>query len=219
MTPLAAVRRLPPAPGGLIAKERRVEKNTGQYSRAIRAAVRGLWSGALSYEQFYDAMYTAIQYHVPLAWYAGAKACGILPNELTQAERVEMARSINYELQWIEGFAVAIQENSKADGGALQPLFTRSKIWIGRWEGIKSQAMAMACADKKLKWVQGPSEQGCKSCTKLNGKIKRASVWNEQGILPRVHGSEKLACRGFRCLCTLVPTDEPASKGPLPNLP
>jgi hypothetical protein len=230
---IAATRRLPPVPGRLIAKERRLaygtggeiarerrlDKDAGAYKAAIRSAVRGLWNGEFDYDWFYDAMDTAIRYHTPLAWAAGAKECGILPNEYTKPERVALEQAINYELQWIDGFATAIEEGSKANGGQLGPLMSRAAIWTGRWEGVKAQAMTMACADKKLIWQRGQTEMGCRSCTRLDGKIKRASYWQEQGVLPRVHGSDKLECRGFRCDCTLSPTDEPASKGPLPKLP
>jgi len=215
---LVKERRLPPSAGGRIAKERRLSKDTGAYVQAIRSSVRGLWSGEFDYDWFYDAMATAIRYHIPLAFAAGAKECGIFPNEYSQAERVALEQAIQYELQWIDGFATAIEEGSKANGGKLGPLLSRAAIWTGRWEGVKAQAMAMACADAKLEWIQGPSEKGCPSCTKLNGKIKRASTWNET-VLPRVHGSPMLACRGFRCLCELRPTDKPMSKGPLPKLP
>jgi hypothetical protein len=176
----------------------KAESDEGQYRRSIRSAVRGLWAGEFDYGQFYDAMLTAINFHVPRAWYAGARECGILPAELTKDEKLEMERAIAYELQWIDGFATAIEENSKASGGKLGPLFSRAEIWIGRWEGIKARAMALACADQKLKWTLGATEKPCGSCLKLNGKIKRASFWYESGILPRQHGAEYLECHGFR---------------------
>lgn len=232
MTTLAAARRLPPAPGrslvkerrlppctgGLLAKERMLSKDAGGYTRAIRACVRALWSGEWDYDLFFQGMLDTIRYHIPQAWHAGAKECGVLPSELTQAERIALEQAIQYELQWIDGFAAAIMENSKADGGKLGPLVNRSKVWTGRWEGVKVKAMTMACKDRKLKWVLGPTEH-CRSCLKLAGKIKRASYWNERGILPRVHKAPYLECGGWRCQCTLVQTDEPMSKGPLPNLP
>jgi len=215
---IAKERRLPHRTGGQIAKERRLDKDAGGYTAAIRSSVRGLWTGEFSYDWFFDSMSTAINYHIRQAWAAGSKECGIFPNEYSQPERVALEQAINYELQWIDGFAAAIEEGSKANGGKLGPLMARAAIWTGRWEGIRSQAMAMACADKKLKWVYGDT-QHCSSCAKLNGKIKRASYWNERGILPRVHGADYLSCNGFRCRCVLQPTDEPASKGPLPKLP
>jgi hypothetical protein len=216
---IAKQRRLPPCGCGQLAKERRLDKDAGGYTRAIRSCVRGLWTGEWDYDLFYQGMVDAIRFHISQAWRAGAKECGILPAELTKAERVALEQAIQYEFNWIEGYAAAIEEGSKANGGKLGPLMSRSKIWTGRWEGVKSQAMAMACADQKLKWVTGPTEKSCPSCSRLNGKVKRASYWNERGILPRVHGAEYLACHGFRCQCELVPTDEPASKGPLPKLP
>jgi len=181
--------------------------------------VRGLWNGSLDYDLFFDAMMTGIRRGLTDAFHSGAADCGILPSELKKEERVALERAINYETQWIDGFAATIEENSRDNGGALGPLHSRAEIWIGRYEGVKAEAMAMACADKKLRWVLGPTEDSCRSCQALSGKVKRASYWNEQGILPRVHGASYLECNGFRCLCELVPTDEPASKGPLPSLP
>jgi len=219
---LVKARRLPSATGGTIAKARRLGKDAGGYTRAIRSNVRALWNGTWDYETFYQGMVETIrsyQVGLPAAWHAGAKECGILPGELTKDERVTLEQAIQYELQWIDGYATAIEENSKAEGGKLGPLFSRAAIWTGRWEGVKSAAMAMACADRKLMWIEGDTAQGCRSCTRLDGKVKRGSFWKERGILPRVHGADYLECRGFRCLCRLVPTDEPVSKGPLPKLP
>jgi hypothetical protein len=84
---------------------------------------------------------------------------------------------------------------------------------------VRDKAKVMACADTKLEWVQGPSEEGCGSCSRLNGKVKRASYWNRVNVLPRVHGAPYLACNGFRCQCELKETNKPLSKGPLPRLP
>lgn len=162
------------------------------YRNAIRAAVRGVWIGIFDYDNFWDAMSTAIRFYLPRAWHEGALECGIAPSELMPAEKRKLQQAVNYEFQWIDGYARAIEEGSKAEGGNLSPLYSRAEIWIGRWEGIKSEARVMACADKKLKWVLGATEKSCRSCTRLNGKVKRASYWNEKGILPRVHGSPLL---------------------------
>jgi hypothetical protein len=194
-------------------------KGSDAYRRAIRGAVRGLWSGALNYDEFWDMMDTTTTDGLTNAWHQGAQSCGVLPDELTREETIELGRAVAYEKQWISGFAVAIEENSKQNGGKLAPLFNRAKIWIGRWEGVHDKAMTMACKDQKLEWVLGETDQSCESCLKLNGQVRRASFWNGKGVLPRQHGSRWLACRGFRCLCRLVPTNKPASRGPLPSLP
>lgn len=189
------------------------------YRSAIHAAVRGLWSGIGDYDWFWDSMSTSIRFYIPRAWHEGAQDCGITPSELRPAEKSKLQQAVNYEFQWIDGYATAIEEGSKAEGGKLSPLFSRAEIWIGRWEGIKSEARVMACGDKKLKWVLGATEKPCRSCSRLDGKVKRASYWNEKGILPRVHGAPYLECKGFNCDCQLPLTDEPMSRGPLPSLP
>jgi len=190
----------------------------GEYRSALRSNVRGLWSGVIDRAQFVQLMFDTVGRYIPEAWYEGAAECGIKKDELTDKEISELAGAISYEIQWIQGLADAIEENRKNDG-KLASLFSRMEIWAGRYLGVRDKAKAMACADAKLKWVQGPTSDKCPSCSKLNGKVKRGSFWTERGILPRVHGAPYLECQGFRCLCELQVTDDPVSRGPLPNLP
>jgi len=193
-------------------------RGTSTYRSGFRAAIRGLWSGVMDRGQFWDAMSANIVIGLKAAWTAGAAECGIAFDELTADELNALQKAIDYEHLWIGGLANTIEENSKVKGGKLAPLFARIEIWIGRWEGIVSQARTMACGDKKLKWETGPTEH-CDSCKKLDGKVKRASWWNDNGILPRVHGAWYLDCKGFRCECTLEQTDDPLSRGRMPSLP
>lgn len=191
---------------------------TSRYRAGLRAPIRGLWLGVFDHDQFHREMSRAIKRFLQLAWYAGAAECGIKPDELTADEVLALQDAIDYEYLWIGRFGTEIAQKSKANGGLLTPLYNRAEIWLGRWEGVKAQAMTMACGDRKLEWVLGPAEH-CKSCLKLAGKVKRASYWHEKGILPRVHDAPYLECHGFRCACDLVPTDKPISRGPLPRLP
>jgi hypothetical protein len=190
-----------------------------RYRRSIRENVRGYWAGLIEDWEFYDGMYTALRSGVTVAWHAGLADCGIKPDEMTPMERGALEYNIRFEQQWVAGFEQAIREGSKANGGKLKPLFQRAEVWIGRWSGVRSEARAMACADEKLEWVLGPSEESCPSCSKLAGKVKRASWWHENGILPRVHDAWYLACGGWRCRCELVPTEKPLSRGRMPGLP
>ena len=193
-------------------------RGTSEYRSGLRAAIRGFWSGVLDRNQFWDAMSRTIRIGLKRAWHSGAADCGIAPDELTPAEVLALQDAIDYEHLWIGGLANTIEANSKAKGGKLTPLFTRIEIWIGRWEGVASQARVMACTDQKLIWTLGPTEN-CKSCKKLAGKVKRNSWWQDNGILPRVHDAWYLDCKGFRCECQILPTDKPLSRGRMPNLP
>lgn len=186
---------------------------------AIRNTVRGLWKGVIDFDQAFSVMFAAIDRYIPQAWHAGAKDCGIQPSELTVEERAEMAQAIASEKGYVFGFLTLVEEGSQANGGKLGPLFKKSETWILRYKDVKNRARILACADKHLIWRLGRTEIHCSSCLRLAGKIKRASMWAARGIRPQNPPNPLLECGGWLCDCTLTVTDEPASKGPLPNLP
>lgn len=189
------------------------------YRMNIRAAVRGLWTGHLDYEQFFDNMMGAIRRGFTQAWYQGAKECGIAPNELKPEERLALEAAINSEMQFIDGLGSYVEANSKANKGKLGRSFARTKAWINRYNSLRNQAKLSACGDKKLTWHLGATEKHCRSCLALAGKTKRASQWKAAGIQPQNAPNDKLECGGYLCDCRLEPSDEPMSKGPFPRLP
>jgi hypothetical protein len=182
----------------LVAMAEDGQKTTGTYRRGLRGPVRGLWSGVLDYDQFFDMMVSAIRVGLTIAWTKGARECGIRPDEWSPEEKRQLEQRIQYEYQWIAGLGETTMQNSRAEGGKLKPLYNRLEVWIGRWEGVQSEARTMACADRKFEWVIGPSEQNCSSCSRLNGKVKRGSYWQSRGILPRIHDAPYLECGGWR---------------------
>ncbi len=204
-----------------------------EYGREIRNAMRGLWQRVLTPEDFYNSMSGNIRRNLTRAWARGAAEYGLKMDELSQDERAALQSAIIYEHQWIVGFADAIVQaraaadvdpaakRRKKDAIPIIPgfLFARASIWIGRYEGVRSKARAMAARDQKLKWDRGATKDACTSCLRLDGKVKRASWWLSSGILPRVHGAHYLLCRGFRCLCQLIPTNDPMSRGRMPRMP
>ena len=189
------------------------------YRRSLRANVRALWSGAIDYAQFWDAMAATIQRRLPQAWYEGAAEAGILPAELTPAERQTLQNAIVVEMSYITKLSDAIIAGNKATGGKLVPLTIRVEMWANRYEELRVRARAMAAADMKVQWILGVVEEHCRTCLRLAGKVKRNSYWLRVGVLPRVAGAWYLECAGYRCDCTLTPTDQPLSRGPLPRLP
>lgn len=188
------------------------------YCKSLRDNVRGLWTGSIDYDQFWESMTATIRRRLPQAWHEGAKEGGLLPSELTPNERMALQNAIVDEMSHIIQFANAIEEDSKARGGKLKPLLSRAAMWCNRYEEIRMRARALAAADMKVRWTLGDAEH-CKTCLRLDGKIKRNSYWLRKRILPRVAGAPYLECKGYNCQCTLVPTDERCSPGPLPRLP
>jgi hypothetical protein len=184
----------------------------------IRSSFRGLWKGFLDYDQFFESMMLTIRSGFTRAWYEGAAKCGIKPNELSPEERLQMEANINNQFQYIDGVAAAIEAGSQANKGKLTPLLRRGDIWVNGYRATVMRAQALACGDRKGEWQLGDAEH-CDSCVKLHGKVKRLSYWNDRGILPAIPGAPYLDCSGYNCQCTLVITDKPMSRGPLPRLP
>lgn len=194
------------------------EQSRGEsdYSASLRAVFRALWLGVMSFDQAFEAMMTTIRRGFNMAWQEGAKECAVLPEEYTPAERVELETRIFGQFDYIAGVLEFIEANSKENGGAWGTVSARVSLWANRYREAKAKAKTMACGDKKLVWRLGKTEQHCKSCLKLNSKVKRASQWDAANIRPQ---HPDLECGGWRCDCSLEQTDEPMSKGPLPRIP
>ena len=190
---------------------------TARYRQALRAQVRGLWTGVLSEGQFANGMFTAVDGGLTRAWNAGLKDVGILPGEQTPEELAEMFRLILAEVGRIPGLSAHVSRNSKANGGKLFPLFDRVELWVNRMLDIRNRAKVMAGANKKLQWRIDPAKDNCSTCLKLNNKVKRASAWEKSGIKPQNPPNPDLECEGWRCGCSWHVTDLPLSKGPLPR--
>lgn len=185
------------------------------YRSQIRSAVRGLWSGALSLAQFREAMQSAIRRGLTRAWREGAAKCGVAANELSADELDALAKAVEDEYGYIGNFAGAVREQDKLGGGKLQPLFDRAELWANRYPDIVNRAQVMACGDKKLEWILGPTEEHCADCSKYNGRVYRASTWAKADIRPQHSG---LACHGFQCLCRFEPTDKKLTRGKPPGM-
>lgn len=172
--------------------------------------MRGYWGGALTRSDFTSAMSAALKRNLVNAWLEGSTECGIDATELADDELKARDDFIKEQQGYISGFADAIHDNSKTAKGKLQPLFDRAEMWILRYTDARNQAKVMACENKKLTWVIGPTESHCPDCAGYNGKTYRAKAWATAGARPQ---SDRLACHGFRCKCRLEVTTKRASKG------
>lgn len=188
------------------------------YSRNLRSLVRSFWGGVMSIDDFFALYQNAIRRELTVAWREGAATCGIAPDEFTNEENIALDSLIVGEGTYIFPFALDIEAGSKAEGGLLTPLLKRVDMWANRWTEARTRGLTMACGNKKLRWDLGEAEH-CSSCLKLAGKVKRASWWHENGIIPRKAGATYLECKGFKCQCELNETTEPLSRGRMPSLP
>lgn len=193
-------------------------KTIGNLRAGVRSEIRRYWTGAGDESAFIVGMGNVIERQYTEAWRIGAADCGIKPDEYSDGEKAALQAQIDGQFTFILDLADLVGANLKKDGGKLGPIINRADLWAARYEEVVNRARAMACANKKLKWVIGVAEH-CSSCLKLNGQVRRGSFWDERGILPRVAGAGYLECRGYQCKCSLQPTDAPLSRGRLPSLP
>lgn len=191
------------------------------YRNSLRSAVRGLWNGSFDYDMFVDAMIAAIRMFLPRAWYEGAESVGVKPADMSPEEKVALEQAVQAETNYIDGFAQSVEQNRETKG-KLAPLFNRIELWMKRYNDLRNRAKIMAGGDQKLRWDLHPEKEHCRSCLKLSGQVRRASYWKRVDVRPQ-HPT-KLECmisaKGVSvCGCEFQPTDEPCSRGPLPNLP
>lgn len=184
------------------------------YQRNLRQAVRGLWSGLLTYDQALEALLSTIARGLTQAFYQGAAECGINPDELTDVENNALQGFIIEEQSYAAGILdFADKEISLAE------LYSRLNRWTTRYLDIQNQGKLYACKDEKLIWELGRVEKHCPSCKKVAGRVKRASFWQRVGVYPQQPPNPNLECKGFYCQCRLTPTSLPITPGPLPFLP
>lgn len=187
-------------------------KTIDDYRYSLRAAARSLWNDE-NLSAFFSLMLDTVDRNLSAAWFIGMRACGIAPNEITSEEDAARVSTIVNSTSRIGelGSYILLQKRS---GNTVDSIFWRLDLWANRWNEAINQARQLACRDQKLVWVLGPTEH-CGSCLSMAGKVKRASQWAASDIRPQ---SGSLECGGFRCQCSLEPTDAALSYGRLPRL-
>lgn len=194
-------------------------KSFEDYRRSLRALTRGYWSGELAAFDFTDGMTSAIQRHFEQAWEQGESINGVQLGERSAAAQARLDLAINTEISYIAGFAQAIAEDSKSNGGALQPMLDRAELWANGYGRIVNMAQVMSGNDLKYRWVLGDTIEHCFSCEGYAGKIYRASVWSEVleplGLMPQ---GKSLSCGGWQCKCYFEVTTDRATPGKPPIL-
>jgi len=178
-------------------------------------AVRGLWLDVYNEEQFFTDMVLVIERNIFQAFRDGFREFGVSMNDLTTADKGELFRFMSNQTKHIDGLADFVSDNSKANGGLLKSSLSRIQSWSNKYLEARNLARILAAGDTNLVWVLGKADH-CGSCLKLEGKIKRGNIWLESGIQPQ---HQDLECGGWKCKCELLPTNDSATRGPIPRLP
>lgn len=202
----------------LYADDIRHQKNLTSFRDGIRSAIRGYWDGSFRIGGFFQEMKLLVERELWIAFYEGAELVGMSREDITPEERQRIEDEINNQIDYIMPFAVDIRDG-KEKGSSLESFLIRAEMWVTRYGSIKALAQIMLGQDQKLEWILGETEEHCRSCSKLAGTVKRASVWEESGIKPGNAENLSLECRGWNCRCSLKPTRKRCTSGPLPQVP
>jgi hypothetical protein len=129
---------------------------------------------------------------------------GDLPPYLTDALESMMAG----QLEHIDAFYRAIID-AKVDGTPIDPLLARAALWANQYNSAYNEAARLIVLEGggNLVWRYGDAEH-CPECAALNGIVARASEWDSLGVKPQSPPNPLISCGGWRCRCSLTPTDQ-----------
>jgi hypothetical protein len=193
-------------------------KTLEQYLRQLRQYSRDYYNGKTDDSQFLDSMIGAVDNQFNRAWNEGMRDNGLDPaTDKTDDDRKRVKELVDNETNFITNLSDLINTQRGKDGG-LDVVYNRVDTWASNYNGVRQIAKTETARDR-LKWILGPTEEHCPSCSKLNGLVYPAKEWADRGVYPQVNGAEYLNCHGFNCLCELIQTKEPVTKEPFPSLP
>ena len=184
------------------------------YRASLRAAFYGLWKGVFSQEQFTTALFGAVDRGLNNAYQDGLKKAGLQPNEATPAEAAMLYEEIFNNVSRAADLAAFIDANSESNGGKWAAVENRLNMWAGRYGALRTRVHAQAAGDKKQQWVLGRTEEHCRTCYGVAGRVYRNSTWLKNDCVPR---SQSLCCHGFNCDCSLIDTETRITPGPFPR--
>ena len=155
------------------------------YRSNLRSNARRLWGGLCRDDEFQTLMFDTIDRWLQKAWIDGMKQVGLSWEEITPDEQLKLSAIVFREYSHVPKLTAFILANSKAAKGKLGTVFARLEGWLTRYTEVVNQAILSGRDDPKLEWRWTPGKEHCSTCKKLNGKVKRASVWKASGWAPQ----------------------------------
>lgn len=142
------------------------------------------------------------------AWRLGMRENDV--SEMDDEMQAIVDEYIASEREHIPDFAeyiTTIALNAETLGEAINGVANRLAMWVGRYTDVSNNAVLYTADEKtKLIWVYGDTEH-CDTCAALNGIVAYAREWDMFPFRPQNPPNDMLECGGWRCQCTLTPTD------------
>ena len=176
----------------------------------IRHSVQSVYNGWMGGE-FVDILQSLINGQMTqayrMAWEDDGNTSFFLPDFLQTALDENIARNTNFDYLY-QYYKDII--DARVDGTPIDPLLARASLWANRYNEAYNEAAALITAQTggKLVWNLGATEQHCGSCGALDGIVAYATEWELAGVHPQGAPNAALECGGWRCDCSLTPTNE-----------
>jgi len=194
-------------------------KTVDWYDRAMWRAVQDLYNGVIGSMEFETFMIDAIQNQLRRAWNEGMRSLQLDPvDDQTMEGEMRLQDIMLSELDYVGPLAQDIWAAAYANA-PIDPFHARVDIWTNRYTDVVNQAVTFYSGlGQKLQWKIGATEQHCDSCAYLDGLVAYASEWETAGLHPQQPPNPRLGCKGWKCSCSLDPTDQRRSPNVLDTL-
>lgn len=199
---------------GVISKLRQGERKTYDYMlRQIEGLVRGVYDGNIG-GQFIDTMANLISGQLTQAYQQAYEDEGytdyFLPGYLQSSLDEMILNQYNFVDQYYRDIV-----DARIDNTSVQPLLSRAALWAQRWTEAYNEAKRLITLEGggNMVWTLGATEEHCYSCASFDGLVASAKEWQTLGVKPQNAPNKKLECGGWKCDCSLTPTDKRRSPG------
>ena len=181
-------------------------KTLDYFLRVFNTWVNDLFTGEVTEAEFVDRLADLIDQQLNRAWNEGMRLNGLDPlTAMTPEFQAMLQDIIANEYMYVDQFADDIASGKYT----LEQMQARAELWSNRYNDVVNRAALETADDKdKLIWNLGATEAHCTTCSALNGVVLRASEWAALGVHPQSPPNGKLECGGWKCDCSLTPTDQ-----------
>jgi hypothetical protein len=177
-------------------------KTYDYYLGKLQSLVKTLYSGAIGGE-FVSIMDNLVKGQIANAYETAWVDSGF---ELPPADYIKSM--YQDQRSFIDGFYKDIVD-AKIDQTPIEPLLSRAELWANQWNTAYNDGLRLVSVEMggKLMWHEGDTVDKCNTCVRLDGIVMFAREWEELGVHPQGGPNPLLECQGFRCGCSLEPTD------------
>ena len=196
----------------------KIFKTVDWYERAMWSLVKDLYRGEIGIPEFETTMIDIIQNQLRRAWNEGMRSLGLDPEaDMILLWEMALQDIMAQELVYVDPLAADIIAAAAIEGD-IEQFRSRVSMWANRYNDVVNQAKSICAeAGQKMKWTYGDTDH-CPTCEQLDGMVAFESEWEQAGIYPQRPPNPALACQGWRCQCSLNPTDQRRSADALTRL-